>query len=91
MFVCLFCFTLQETLRELKAFYSEIAEGRKEGQQAVSADSWCGRREQRARGGDCRQEALRVAGTGALQGGVGGTVARTAPHRLLPERRDDVW
>ena len=28
-----------------------------------------------------------MAGTGALQGGVGGTVARTAPHGPLPERQ----
>ncbi|KAG5197399.1 hypothetical protein MJG53_017698 [Ovis ammon polii x Ovis aries] len=46
-----------------QAFYSEIAEGRKEEQQAASTDAWHGRREQRSRGGDGRQEALRVAGT----------------------------
>ncbi|CAI9169074.1 unnamed protein product [Rangifer tarandus platyrhynchus] len=40
-----------------QAFYSEMAEGRKEEQQAASADAWRSLREQRSRGGDCRQEA----------------------------------
>lgn len=86
--VCLFVlfYTAGDSQRT-QAFYSEIVEGRKEGQQAAYADAWCSHREQRSRGGDCRQEALRVADTGAPQGGVGGTVGRTAPHGPLPERQ----
>lgn len=32
-----------------------------------------------------------MAGTGALQGGVGGTEGRTAPHGPLPERQVTVF
>lgn len=86
--VCLFVLlcTAGDSQRT-QAFYSEIAEGRKEEQQAASTDAWHGRREQRSRGGDGRQEALRVAGTGALQGCVGGQKAGQPPTgRSLSDR-----